>query len=102
MRTTLSLSSRNRLLTQSCPFIDRVAKEVGTFGELGGQVRPFPSNCVLRRALMLDCLCPFQAVVKNVEGVWKDLTDNVNLMASNLTTQVRSIAVVYVSLPAHR
>lgn len=35
-----------------------------------------------------------QAMVMNVEGVWKDLTDNVNLMASNLTTQVRSIAVV--------
>jgi osomolarity two-component system sensor histidine kinase NIK1 len=51
--------------------VTRVAKEVGTFGELGGQ-----------------------AVVENVEGVWKDLTDNVNLMASNLTTQVRSIAVV--------
>lgn len=51
--------------------VTRVAKEVGTFGELGGQ-----------------------AVVENVEGVWKDLTDNVNFMASNLTTQVRSIAVV--------
>jgi hypothetical protein len=37
-------------------------------------------------------------MVMNVEGVWKDLTDNVNLMASNLTTQVRSIAVVSVLL----
>lgn len=35
---------------------DRVAKEVGTFGELGGQVRLFLSNCVPRRALTLDCL----------------------------------------------
>lgn len=35
-----------------------------------------------------------QALVMNVEGVWKDLTENVNLMASNLTNQVRSIAVV--------
>ncbi|CED82845.1 protein-histidine kinase [Phaffia rhodozyma] len=51
--------------------VTRVAKEVGTDGQLGGQ-----------------------AVVHNVEGVWKDLTENVNLMALNLTTQVRSIAAV--------
>src|SRR5437016_2676732 len=51
--------------------VTRVAKEVGTEGKLGGQ-----------------------ADVKGVSGVWKDLTDNVNFMASNLTTQVRGIARV--------
>src|SRR5215472_11980356 len=49
----------------------RVAREVGTEGKLGGQ-----------------------AVVKDVGGVWKDLTDNVNSMAGNLTNQVRNIAGV--------
>ena len=51
--------------------VTRVAKEVGTEGKLGGQ-----------------------ADVKGVAGTWKDLTDNVNFMASNLTTQVRGIARV--------
>jgi HAMP domain-containing protein/signal transduction histidine kinase/ActR/RegA family two-component response regulator len=52
--------------------VTRVAKEVGTDGKLGGQ-----------------------ADVKGVAGgVWKDLTDNVNSMASNLTAQVRNIALV--------
>ena len=51
--------------------VTRVAKEVGTDGKLGGQ-----------------------ADVKGVSGTWKDLTDNVNFMASNLTTQVRGIALV--------
>src|SRR2546428_10094985 len=51
--------------------VRRVAREVGTEGKLGGQ-----------------------ADVKGVSGVWKDLTDNVNFMASNLTTQVRSIVRV--------
>ncbi|PYE49391.1 HAMP domain-containing protein [Deinococcus yavapaiensis] len=51
--------------------VTRVAREVGTEGRLGGQ-----------------------ADVKGVSGVWKDLTDNVNSMASNLTTQVRGIAKV--------
>src|SRR5207342_3422756 len=51
--------------------VTRVAKEVGTEGELGGQ-----------------------ADVKGVSGTWKDLTDNVNVMASNLTGQVRGIAKV--------
>ena len=51
--------------------VTRVAQEVGTEGRLGGQ-----------------------AVVPNVAGVWKDLTDNVNTMASNLTAQVRDIANV--------
>ncbi len=51
--------------------VTRVAREVGTEGKLGGQ-----------------------AVVKGVSGTWKDLTDNVNFMASNLTGQVRNIADV--------
>jgi HAMP domain-containing protein/CheY-like chemotaxis protein/signal transduction histidine kinase len=51
--------------------VTRVAREVGTEGKLGGQ-----------------------AEVKDVSGVWKDLTDNVNSMASNLTGQVRNIAEV--------
>ena len=51
--------------------VTRVAKEVGTEGRLGGQ-----------------------ADVKGVSGVWKDLTDNVNVMASNLTSQVRGIVKV--------
>ncbi|UXI66527.1 HAMP domain-containing protein [Tahibacter amnicola] len=51
--------------------VTRVAREVGTEGKLGGQ-----------------------AEVKGVSGVWKDLTDNVNSMASNLTAQVRNIAEV--------
>jgi signal transduction histidine kinase/DNA-binding response OmpR family regulator/HAMP domain-containing protein len=51
--------------------VTRVAREVGMEGQLGGQ-----------------------AVVKDVAGVWKNLTDNVNSMATNLTTQVRGIAKV--------
>src|SRR5947209_8297356 len=51
--------------------VTRVAREVGTEGKLGGQ-----------------------ADVRGVGGVWKDLTDNVNLMAGNLTSQVRNIAEV--------
>ncbi len=51
--------------------VTRVAREVGTEGKLGGQ-----------------------AEVQGVSGVWKDLTDNVNSMASNLTDQVRNIAEV--------
>ncbi|KAM9989000.1 hypothetical protein ACTFIY_005049 [Dictyostelium cf. discoideum] len=51
--------------------VTRVAREVGTDGKLGGQ-----------------------AVVTGVDGIWKDLTDNVNTMAANLTGQVREIALV--------
>ncbi|TIP36633.1 MAG: HAMP domain-containing protein, partial [Mesorhizobium sp.] len=51
--------------------VTRVAREVGTEGKLGGQAR-----------------------VEGVAGTWKDLTDNVNLMATNLTNQVRGIADV--------
>ncbi|CAN5526473.1 HAMP domain-containing protein [soil metagenome] len=64
----------NTMTDQLSAFADevtRVAREVGTEGKLGGQ-----------------------AQVKGVSGTWKDLTDNVNFMASNLTSQVRSIASV--------
>ncbi|UBU13728.1 HAMP domain-containing protein [Nonomuraea gerenzanensis] len=64
----------NTMVDQLSSFADevtRVAREVGTEGQLGGQAR-----------------------VKGVSGVWKDLTDNVNSMANNLTYQVRNIAEV--------
>ena len=55
--------------------VTRVAREVGTEGKLGGQ-----------------------AEVKGVAGTWKDLTDSVNMMGSNLTSQVRGIAKVVTSV----
>src|SRR5256712_837749 len=55
--------------------VTRVAREVGTEGKLGGQ-----------------------AQVPGVAGTWKDLTDNVNSMASNLTAQVRNIAEVTIAV----
>jgi len=64
----------NTMVEQLASFaseVTRVAREVGTEGKLGGQ-----------------------ANVKGVAGTWKDLTDNVNLMAANLTGQVRNIAEV--------
>ena len=64
----------NTMVDQLSSFADevtRVAREVGTEGKLGGQ-----------------------AQVKGVSGTWRDLTDNVNSMASNLTGQVRNIAQV--------
>jgi len=67
-------STINTMVDQLSAFADevtRMAKEVGTEGKLGGQ-----------------------AQVKGVSGVWRDLTDSVNVMAGNLTTQVRSIAEV--------
>ena len=72
---TLELKSTiNTMVDQLSSFADevtRVAKEVGTEGKLGGQ-----------------------ASVPGVAGTWKDLTDNVNAMASNLTGQIRNIADV--------
>src|SRR5207302_1178513 len=62
----------NTMVDQLSSFADevtRVAREVGTEGKLGGQ-----------------------AQVRGVSGTWKDLTDNVNFLASNLTSQVRNIA----------
>jgi len=67
-------STVNTMVDQLSAFADevtRVAREVGTDGKLGGQ-----------------------AQVKGVSGVWRDLTDSVNVMAGNLTVQVRSIAEV--------
>ncbi|MBX6382668.1 MAG: HAMP domain-containing protein [Microbispora sp.] len=67
-------STMNTMVDQLSSFaseVTRVAREVGTEGRLGGQ-----------------------AQVRGVSGVWKDLTDNVNFMANNLTSQVRQIAVV--------
>ncbi|HEY6917585.1 MAG TPA: HAMP domain-containing protein, partial [Allosphingosinicella sp.] len=64
----------NTMVEQLASFaseVTRVAREVGTEGKLGGQ-----------------------ANVKGVAGTWKDLTDNVNAMAGNLTSQVRNIAEV--------
>ncbi|MBS3940016.1 MAG: HAMP domain-containing protein, partial [Actinobacteria bacterium] len=64
----------NKVLDQLSEFADevtRVAREVGTEGKLGGQAR-----------------------VKGAAGTWRDLTDNVNSMARNLTDQVRNIAEV--------
>jgi HAMP domain-containing protein/signal transduction histidine kinase/ActR/RegA family two-component response regulator len=64
----------NTMVDQLAAFaseVTRVAREVGTEGKLGGQAR-----------------------VKGVAGTWKDLTENVNLMAGNLTAQVRNIAAV--------
>ncbi|HEY7263145.1 MAG TPA: HAMP domain-containing protein [Trebonia sp.] len=69
LKTTL-----NTMVDQLSSFaaeVTRVAHEVGTQGDLGGQ-----------------------AVVGGVSGTWKDLTDNVNSMANNLTSQVRNIAMV--------
>ncbi|KAI0048454.1 hypothetical protein FA95DRAFT_1490738 [Auriscalpium vulgare] len=57
--------------------VTRVAREVGTEGRLGGQ-----------------------ANVANVGGTWKDLTDNVNTMATNLTVQVRTIAIATTAVAA--
>ncbi|WP_203896405.1 HAMP domain-containing protein, partial [Actinoplanes xinjiangensis] len=67
-------STVNTMVDQLSSFADevtRVAREVGTEGKLGGQ-----------------------AQVRGVAGTWRDLTDNVNSMASNLTSQVRNIAQV--------
>ncbi|HSC06034.1 MAG TPA: HAMP domain-containing protein, partial [Steroidobacteraceae bacterium] len=68
----------NRMIEQLSVFsseVTRVAREVGTEGKLGGQ-----------------------AHVRGVSGVWKDLTDNVNFMANNLTAQVRNIAEVTIAV----
>ena len=67
-------NTMNTMVDQLSSFADevtRVAREVGSEGKLGGQ-----------------------AEVKGVSGTWRDLTDNVNYMASNLTSQVRNIASV--------
>src|SRR5262249_41478369 len=71
LRTARIVNTMVDQLSSFASEVTRVAREVGTEGKLGGQ-----------------------ALVKGVSGTWKDLTDNVNLMASNLTGQVRNIADV--------
>jgi HAMP domain-containing protein/CheY-like chemotaxis protein/signal transduction histidine kinase len=70
-RTAETVNTMVEQLGSFASEVTRVAREVGTEGKLGGQ-----------------------AEVPSVAGIWKDLTDNVNLMASNLTSQVRNIAEV--------
>ena len=71
LRTARTVNAMVEQLVAFSSEVTRVAREVGTEGKLGGQAK-----------------------VKGVAGTWKDLTDNVNLMASNLTSQVRNIAAV--------
>src|SRR5204862_5322559 len=71
LRTTKIVHTMVDQLGAFASEVTRVAREVGTEGKLGGQAK-----------------------VKGVAGTWKDLTDNVNQMASNLTSQVRNIATV--------
>jgi HAMP domain-containing protein len=71
LRTAKTVNAMLEQLGAFSSEVTRVAREVGTEGKLGGQAK-----------------------VKGVAGTWKDLTDNVNLMASNLTSQVRNIAAV--------
>src|SRR5437899_2337400 len=66
-----TINSMTDTLQKFADEVTRVAREVGTDGRLGGQ-----------------------AEVEGVAGTWKDLTDSVNFMASNLTDQVRNIAQV--------
>ncbi|HET9367388.1 MAG TPA: HAMP domain-containing protein [Candidatus Udaeobacter sp.] len=71
LRTAKIANTMVRQLSAFASEVTRVAREVGTEGKLAGQ-----------------------ANVKGVAGTWKDLTENVNLMAGNLTDQVRNIATV--------
>src|SRR5258706_10719565 len=71
LRTAKTINKMVEQLGDFSAEVTRVAREVGTEGKLGGQAK-----------------------VKGVAGVWKDLTDNVNSMAGNLTSQVRNIADV--------
>ena len=71
LRTAKTINKMVEQLGNFSAEVTRVAREVGTEGKLGGQAK-----------------------VKGVAGVWKDLTDNVNSMAGNLTSQVRNIAEV--------
>jgi HAMP domain-containing protein/signal transduction histidine kinase/CheY-like chemotaxis protein len=71
LRTARTVNTMVNQLSSFASEVTRVARQVGTEGKLGGQ-----------------------ADVPGVAGTWKDLTDNVNLMASNLTSQVRNIASI--------
>src|SRR5260370_13061443 len=70
-RTAMIVNSMVDQLSWFASEVTRVVREVGTEGKLGGQAK-----------------------VKRVAGTWKDLTDSVNSMAGNLTSQVRNIADV--------
>src|SRR5437899_5557758 len=69
LRTAQTINTMVDQLSSFASEVTRVAREVGTEGKLGGQ-----------------------AQVRGVAGTWKDLTDSVNVMAGNLTSQVRNIA----------
>ncbi|HKQ71652.1 MAG TPA: HAMP domain-containing protein, partial [Polyangiaceae bacterium] len=71
LRIGMTVNSMVNQLSSFAAEVTRVAKEVGTDGKLGGQ-----------------------AVVPDAAGIWRDLTDNVNQLANNLTAQVRNIAEV--------
>src|SRR6202021_1071734 len=71
LRTARTINTMVDQLGSFAAEVTRVAREVGTEGKLGGQAK-----------------------VKGVAGTWKDLTDSVNMMAGNLTSQVRNIAQV--------
>src|SRR6476469_57470 len=71
LRTARTINTMVDQLSSFASEVTRVAREVGTEGKLGGQAK-----------------------VKGVAGTWKDLTDSVNMMAGNLTGQVRNIAEV--------
>src|SRR5206468_4049488 len=71
LRTAKTVNQMVDQLRAFASEVTRVAREVGTEGKLGGQAK-----------------------VEGVSGTWKDLTDSVNFMASNLTSQVRNIAAV--------
>ena len=75
LRTAKTVNTMVAQLASFASEVTRVAREVGTEGKLGGQ-----------------------ADVKGVSGTWKDLTDSVNSMAANLTSQVRNIAEVTTSV----
>jgi HAMP domain-containing protein/CheY-like chemotaxis protein len=75
LRTAKTVNTMVGQLSTFSSEVTRVAREVGTDGKLGGQ-----------------------AAVEGVAGTWKDLTDSVNSMASNLTNQVRNIAEVTVAV----
>jgi HAMP domain-containing protein/CheY-like chemotaxis protein/signal transduction histidine kinase len=70
-KLTVTINALLKRLNNFANEVSRVAREVGTEGKLGGQAK-----------------------VDDVSGVWRDLTDNVNMMANNLTGQVRNIAEV--------
>src|ERR1019366_617712 len=75
LRIGTTVNSMVDQLSSFAAEVTRVAKEVGTEGKLGGQ-----------------------AEVPEAAGIWRDLTDNVNLLANNLTAQVRNIAEVTTSV----